>query len=82
MHIVCVFIIHQNVKLKINALPINIDYKDLLSKITCNLTDRNCMLRNYNNCIESLKVYILKMLTDSNYNDDLIKFREWISLHR
>ena len=58
-----------------NALPINIDYKDLLNKITCNLTDRNCMLRNFNNCssIESLKVYILQMLTDNNYNDDLIK---------
>ena len=68
--------------LMINDLPINIDYKDLLSKISFNLTDRNCMLRNCSNCpdLESVKVFILNVLNENNYNDSgLIKFREWIS---
>ena len=50
MHNVCVCQHHQNVKLAVNVLPENQEYKLLLSKITCSVENRNCMLKQCVNC--------------------------------
>ena len=44
MHTVCVCEQHQNAKLLVAALPEQLDYKNLLSELVCNLNEKNCML--------------------------------------
>ena len=69
----------------INAFPIKVNYKELLERISCNLDNRNCMLRNCNNCpnVEILKEYIIELFNENNYNDDdIIKYRQWITTDR
>ena len=85
MHRVCVCVEHQNIKLMLNALPIKIDYKELISKISCDLENRNCMLRNCTECpnLDNLNDYITKIFTDYEYSgSDLVKYREWLHTDR
>ena len=44
MHSVCVCQYHQNVKLLVSVIPGNFEYKDILSKVVCNIDLRKCML--------------------------------------
>ena len=45
IHSVCVCEQHQNFKLLLNSqIPEISDYKEFLSKIICNIYDRNCTL--------------------------------------
>ena len=50
MHSVCVCQYHQNVKLLISAIPGNFEYKDILSKVVCNIDLRKCMLHLCSDC--------------------------------
>ena len=44
MHSVCVCLYHQNVELLVSVIPSNFEYKDILSKVVCNIDLRKCML--------------------------------------
>ena len=50
VHSVYVCEIHQNCKLMAAALSSQVDYKMLLEKMACDVSNRNCMLRNCENC--------------------------------
>ena len=41
----------------LNALPHEINYKELLEKLECNIENRNCMLINCNDCPNILLVH-------------------------
>jgi hypothetical protein len=49
-HSVCVFTIHQNVKLMLAASPIMEDYKAVIGKTVCSLESRYCTLHQCENC--------------------------------
>ena len=44
MDSVCLCQYHQNVKLFVSVIPGNFEYKDILSKVVCNIDLRKCML--------------------------------------
>ena len=44
MHSVCVCQYHQNVKLLVSVISGNFEYKDIPSKVVCNINLRKCML--------------------------------------
>ena len=50
MHNVCVCEKHQNAKLMFGASPISMDHKDAMSKIVCDLSNRQCMLLRCPSC--------------------------------
>ena len=50
MHSVCVCQYHQNVKLLVSVISGNFEYKDILSKVVCNINLRKCMLHLCSNC--------------------------------
>ena len=50
VHSVCVCRYHQNVKLLVSVIPGNFEYKDILSKVVCNINLRKCMLHLCSNC--------------------------------
>ena len=56
-HAVCVCAIHQNAVLACNALCL--DYKVLMSKVVCNLTNKMCMIHRCLNCPGKIKLLYL-----------------------
>ena len=85
MHAICVCQHHQNVKLLIAALPENIDYKDLLSKIVCSLDNRRCMIHLCDLCNGKTAVqeYLSEMFASHEYdNDDTIAYKQWLHTDR
>ena len=49
-HSVCVCTSHQNAILLVDALNWDFTYKDLMKKIVCDITNRECMMRHCPNC--------------------------------
>ena len=50
IHSVCVCIYHQNVKLMMHSIHLNMPYQDLLLKLVCNLQLEECMFHRCSNC--------------------------------
>ena len=50
VHFVSVCEILENFKLMATALPSQVDYKMLLEKMVCDVSNRNCMMRSSENC--------------------------------
>ena len=75
MHSVCVCELHQNVKLLVDVIPIQADYKDLLQRLVCNTDDRKCMIHLCDSCSgkEGLQAYLNEVFEQNNYDvDDVI----------
>ena len=85
VHSVCVCQYHQNVKLLVSVISGNFEYKDILSKVVCNINLRKCMLHLCSDCPG--KTNLNKFLTEYFINDkfDLaenIFYKQWISMDR
>ena len=81
MHTVCVCEQHQNAKLLVAAVPEQLDYKNCLSGLVCNLNEKNCMLHSCSQCPEmpQLQKALEKILDDNDFDvDDSIKCKQWI----
>ena len=85
MHSVCVCQYHQNVKLLVSVIPGNFEYKDILSKVVCNIDLRKCMPYLCSDCPG--KTNLNKFLTEYfiNNESDLVEnifYKQWISTNR
>ena len=81
VHMVCVCKQHQNAKLLVTALPEQLDYKNLLSELVCNLNEKNCMLHSYSQHPgkPQLQKALEKILDDNDFDVDVsIKCKQWI----
>lgn len=90
-HTVCVCTIHQNVKLMIHAIKLNIissgqlsTYKDCIALSLCENPDYACYLLNCPKCpgTNALKNELQKLLNENGYEDDEITFNQWVSTDR
>ncbi|KAK3928649.1 Cytochrome c biogenesis ATP-binding export protein CcmA [Frankliniella fusca] len=96
-HNVCVCTYHQNLKLKLYALKLQLDINDLLPKLVCNTQRRECMLGVCNKCpsIDTICKIIENELrpiwihiedgTEEELNDfmeEYIEYSEWVSVDR
>ena len=63
-HSVCVCSIHQNAILLVDAINWDITYKDLISKIVCDSTRKECMMYWCESCQVELKQYLDEQLSD------------------
>jgi len=80
-HSVCVCLYHQNVKLMIAGGKLNVDYKDLLELLVCDISDYNCMMSMCENCPD--KEIILEMLQESEEEmPDDVTFKQWVTTDR
>ena len=68
MHSVCVCQYHQNTKLLVSVIPGNFEYKDILSKVVCNIDLRTCMLHLCSDCPG--KTNLNKFLTENFINNE------------
>ena len=75
-HSVCVCTLHQNAILLTNAIQIKCTYKDLMTKVVCDVTSNECMVHRCPNCpgIVSLKKFLDAQLID---NDEEVSFNQW-----
>lgn len=84
-HSVCVCEQHQNVVLLLSVLPEQHTAQDLMSKIVCCLTARDCMLHQCENCPGkmSLKVYLKELFEKNDMDDDdEVKYKQWVHTDR
>ena len=81
-HSVCVCTIHQNVKLLLS--PINLNYKDLLKFIVCDLDKKECMVQRCPQCPATTDSLIeqLKTAIGEFEEDDTIEFSQWTTTDR
>ena len=68
IHSVCLCQYHQNVKLLVSVIPGNFEYKDILSKVVCNIDLRKCMLHLCSYCPG--KTNLNKFLTEHFINNE------------
>ena len=81
MHTVSVCEQHRNAKLLVAALPEQLNYKNLLSELVCNLNEKNCMLHSCSQCPgrPQLQKALEKILDNNDFDvDDSIKCKQWI----
>lgn len=81
-HSVCVCAIHQNVKLLVSCLHhLSIkDYKQLMSIMVCDVTSRNCMIHQCEECPgkEALRIHIMSLFASVEMDEeDIISFKQW-----
>lgn len=81
-HNVCVCAIHQNVVLACNAL--NLQYKELMSKLVCDVQNKLCMIHRCSNCPGSsnLLSFLEQLSYDSDKMNQEITFQQWESTDR
>ena len=65
-HSVCVCSVHQNAILLVDAISWDITYKDLISKIVCDSTGKECMIHRCESCQVRA---VLKQFPDEQLND-------------
>jgi hypothetical protein len=82
-HTVCVCTYHQNVKLQASSLGLcNIDYKILMSKSVCDMSNRKCMMRTCVNCPGEKGIHtFLSNLENLKDMDDII-YKQWVTVDR
>lgn len=78
-HKVCICPVHQNVKLKLQALRIKHDYKDVLELSVCSIDNRECMLRECGQC-KSKKDVVRQFLSEGNETTSNVTFKMWIQV--
>ena len=73
-HSVCVRAIHENAVLLVDVFHWDLTYKDLISKIVCDSTYRECMMHNYENCPgkEALGTFLNEELTLTKMKNSII----------
>ena len=79
-HSVCVCSIHQNAKLL--AAACGCDYHDLMSKLVCDLSNKDCMLHRCEKCpgLENLEMFLLAKFEESGASQ--VTFQQWDSTDR
>ena len=85
MHSVCVCEIHQNVKLQLAAVPGKLDYKEVLAKMVCSLTNRDCMLHACEQCggTESARHYLEEQFANDDMDDDdIVTYKQLLHTDR
>ena len=85
IHSVCVCQYHQNAKLLNDALPIDVNYQDVLFKIVFDLQNHNCMLHACDKCPgkEALQEYLKDQLDAHEFDlSDTIKYKQWVHTDR
>ena len=85
MHSVCACQNQQNVKLLVSVIPGNFEYKDILSKVVCNVDLRKCMVHLCSDCPD--KTNLNMFLTERFMNNEFdlaenIFYKQWISTDR
>lgn len=84
-HSVCVCSYHQNVKLMCVHLPVKLDYKDLINKIVCDNTKRDCMFHLCQGCPpkDSLLIFLNSLFEEGEIDlTDNISYKQWVSTGR
>lgn len=90
-HTVCVCTIHQNVKLMIDAIKLNVisqgylkSYKDCIGLSLCEKPDSQCYLLNCSKCpgTNRLQDKLQTILEENGYENAEIKFNQWVSTDR
>jgi len=84
-HSVCVCTHHQNVKLMVAAISSQLNYKDLMSMIVCDVNNKDCMLHHCGECpnINVLKTFIREQLKENTIQQTTeIRFKQWQSTDR
>jgi hypothetical protein len=80
-HSVCVCLYHQNIKLMIGGAKLNIDYKELLDLLVCDINNYNCMMSLCKECPG--KETALEMLKESEEEmPDNVTFKQWVTTDR
>ena len=82
---VCVCQQHQNVKLMISAIPGNHDYKEILQKLVCSISNRDCMLHMCEACPgrDAVEDFIRELFSANDFDeDDQINYKKWIHTDR
>ena len=86
-HSVCVCCIHQNFNLLLRATGTSISYKNFISKIVCNIENKECMYGLCKSCPneETIEEHINSLFPESNEDEDFedeFEFNEWTSTDR
>lgn len=82
-HTVCVCLYHQNVKLMIEGAKLNVDYKELLDMMVCDMTGYKCMMEECDQCPGQQA--ILEMFTEAQETDEIperIFYKQWVTVDR
>lgn len=76
-HTVCVCVIHQNPKLKIQSIETPSSMTELMAKGVCSIDNQNCMMHNCENCpgMEA----IAEELENTVQDNESIQYQQWIS---
>lgn len=80
-HSVCVCIYHQNVKLMIDCAKLNVNYKELIDLLVCDINNYDCMMDLCENCPG--KESVLELFRDSEEDlPDHIEYKQWVTTDR
>lgn len=78
-HKICVCQIHENCKLKLNALRKGLDYRDVMEECVCSVANRDCMEHNCGDCKSKDEIReILEELCDKG-TDHNFSFYNWLT---
>ena len=74
----------SNTELMLNTVNTSLNYKDVLMLCVCSSENSDCMLHHCDLCPEQTVVQnLLKEQLPLNFMiDDLIKYKQWVSIHR
>lgn len=94
-HSICVCAEHQNFKLLLAAVKTKLTYKDVVSKITCDSSNPDCMYRTCPNCPKRNEIEkileellfpkdadIVSSEEDEDEEEDYYSYKEWTSTDR
>lgn len=82
-HTVCVCTYHQNAKLQVFALGLcDYNYKTLMEKTVCDLSNRNCMLHLCNLCPRETGVREFLSSIESLQQMENINYKQWVTVDR
>ena len=76
-HLVCVYQIHQNVKMMANVICSINDYKELLETMLCSTNNRDCMLHSCDQCSATVALKEKLESIFDEYEKEHIKFKQW-----
>lgn len=81
MHNVCVCAIHQNIKLKLSAVKLTINYKELIAAGVCFADQKNCMLHECDECpkADGIRHYLSSVLMNTNMTH--VEYSNWVTVN-
>ena len=82
-HAVCVFTTHQNTTLLVYAVNWEVTYKDLVNKVVCRPSNRECMMHHCANCpgTNALRKFLEVELSDID-PDFQFHYSQWQTKNR